>query len=88
MGDHETIAKTLTALGFHSFGNVTTFKGYRKSASGDDQHVTVEISENRSGDMPRYWVKARDDQGRPATGNGHDDLDLALRGVHWQDLDK
>jgi len=88
MVDRDTVAKELKARGFHSFGQVTTFKGYRPDASGEQRRVTVEVWETLNDDMPRYWIEARDEDGREATGNGNDSLALALQTLHWQDLDR
>ncbi len=67
--------------------HVTTFKCYRKTADGRTQEVTVEILDagpEVEGD--RYRCVARSD-GKAASGNPHDRVEVVLSSVHWWDLD-
>jgi ketosteroid isomerase-like protein len=72
--------------------HVTTFKCYRQSADGRTQEVTVEIHDaGPRGDPeaypPRYRCIARSDDGKTASGNSADRIDVVLATLHWQDLD-
>ena len=67
--------------------HVTTFKCYRKSADGRTQEVTVEILDRGLGDSPRYSCVARSDDGKTASGNSADRIDVVLHTLHWGDLD-
>ncbi len=65
----------------------TVFKGNRIDNEGKNLDVTIEIWDaGESSHIPRYNVIARDETGRIATGNGDNDLEVAIDIVHWQDL--
>jgi len=65
--------------------HVTTFKGYR-----NNRELTVEIWDSGPASQlsGRYHIVARDEDGGVATGNPKDDINEALVGVHWFELDK
>lgn len=82
---HKVMGASKTAEMYH----VTTFKGHRENALGETWRVTVEVWDAGpdSSHGLRYTVKASDEKGRKATGNGDKDLGIALMGVHWSNLD-
>ena len=93
MPDIDLVSKTLDIFGVQTIEEVgtsrtTTYKGQRQDASGQLQTITVDVVERLTGSRTRFWIEAHDEHGRTATGNGHDDLRLALVGVHWTDLGK
>jgi hypothetical protein len=70
--------------------HVTTFKCYRETADGGLQEVTVEIHDaGPEMEGARYSCVARtnDDDGKTASGNPHDRVEVVLSSVHWWDLD-
>jgi hypothetical protein len=72
--------------------HVTTFKCYRDAGDGRTQEVTVEIHDtgpkaNPEVDPPRYHCIARSDDGKTASGNSADRIDVVLATLHWWDLD-
>lgn len=55
---------------------------------GRDVSVVVDVLDGGpDAGLRRYLVKARDDEGRSTMGNGASKLDVALNGVHWNNLD-
>ena len=67
--------------------HVTTFKCYRETAGGRTQEVTVEIQdEGPEVEGARYSCVARSDDGKAASGNPADRVEVALSFVHWGDL--
>jgi hypothetical protein len=68
---------------------VRVFKGYRKRKDGGIKEVTIEIHD-RGSELPagRYRVIATDEDGRQASGNGDNALDVVLSTVHWYRLDE
>ncbi len=67
--------------------HVTTFKCYRETRDGGTQEVTVEILDagpEVEGD--RYRCVARSD-GKAASGNPADRVEVVLSSVHWWNLD-
>lgn len=66
---------------------VHTFTGHRKNRAGKMKAVTVEIREEMPGASYRYSVKATDEDGREATGQGGDTVQTALFTTHWDNLD-
>ncbi len=74
----------------HEVYQVTYFKGYRTTKQGDRElEVTFEIHDRgpNAGNL-RYTVIATDEEGRMATGNPDVSIEMALRHVHWYDLDR
>jgi hypothetical protein len=68
--------------------HVTTFKCYRETADKGPKEVTVEIHDAGPGvEGARYSCVARSADGRAASGNPHDRVDVVLSSVHWSDLD-
>ncbi len=68
--------------------HVTEFEGYRKNADGEDAKLKIRVLDNRQKGSPvRYHVEVTDEYGRCATGNPDPDVDLAVSGVHWGNLD-
>lgn len=87
----DSALKKLHAKGIREVRHAHTFKGYRRNALGETVEVTVEILESFGAGLdrgPRYTVTVTDEFGRRATGNGDDDLDVALATIHWNDLDR
>jgi hypothetical protein len=66
----------------HTFGFVRT------SDKRSEHIVNVEVYERISGPGNRFSVVATDENGRQASGNSADKLDVVLATVHWEDLDK
>jgi hypothetical protein len=69
--------------------HVTTFKCYRETADGGPKGITVEIRDSGPEmEGARYSCVARsNDDGKAASGNPHDRVEVALSSVHWWDLD-
>jgi hypothetical protein len=65
---------------------ITTVQGYRNTEAGPIE-VTVELHDRGESADPRWSVVARTDNGRSASGNPDNNLDVALATVHWWDLD-
>ncbi len=66
--------------------HVTTFKCYRETADGGPQEVTVEIHDaGPEVEGARYSCVARSD-GKEASGNSHDRVEVVLSSVHWWKL--
>ncbi len=66
----------------------TTFTGYREDKSGNTQKVEVDILDagpNRP--ELRYTCIAQSEDGKMATGNPESTIDMAILGVHWNNLD-
>ena len=73
---------------FEVYEVIREFEAYRHTKSGEDQKVTVRILDAGPDEgMNRYTVDAESEDGKRATGNAYDTIDMALSGVHWQDLD-
>lgn len=73
--------------GFIDVLHRSTFWCHRRTKSGADQVVTVEILDAGPGKSPRFWVSAKSDDGKEASGNAQDTLNNALALVHWYQLD-
>lgn len=89
MVNRDTVFNELRQRGFFEMYEVSTFKGYRNTADGGVQALTVEVWDrgpNSGGE--RYAVMVTDATGRIETGNPQDDLADALRLVHWRNLDR
>jgi len=69
-------------------GEVRTFTGARRDASGETVNVTVEITDSGMPGDDRWFVMATDDRGRRGGTNGGASLDEALGTVHWEKLDR
>ena len=68
--------------------HVTTFNCLRETADGGQQEVTVEIHDAGPGvEGTRYRCVARSADGKAASGNPHDRVNVVLSSVHWSDLD-
>jgi hypothetical protein len=74
---------------FEVHQKVASFKCYRKTSDGSDQEVVVEVFDSGPEDRPsiRYHVVATSEEGRSATCNGCESIDVALMTVHWNELD-
>ena len=68
--------------------HVTHLRGYRENAAGQVREVNIEVLDRGPGSAGRYQIVATDTDGRVAAGNPEDDLRLAARVVHWNDLDR
>ena len=67
--------------------HVTTVKCYRETADGRTQEVTVEILDvGPEVEDGRYSCVARSDDGKAASGNPADRVEVVLSSVHWSDL--
>jgi hypothetical protein len=69
---------------------VASLKCYRRTASGQEQEVTVQIYDAGPDVNPslRYSVMATSDDGKSATGNPDSTIEMALAHCHWNELDK
>lgn len=67
---------------------IETFRMDRVSPKHGHQKVTVTIRDRGPGNPPRYHVLAQTPEGKCCTGNPNDDLEVALRTVHWFEFDK
>ncbi len=87
--EQETLrAAVQDASGAFELYSVTTFKGYRKRKDGAIKEITVEVLDGGPTDQLRYHVVATDEDGRGASGNPANTLDVVLATVHWGDLDR
>lgn len=95
MDTHEIHKKVEEALGTGEgeLGRVIhTFKCERPFKGGGSKSVVVEILDCGP-DLPerlvhnRYIVTAYDEDGRYATGNGGDTIEVAIATTHWHKLD-
>jgi hypothetical protein len=67
----------------------TEYIVYRHKRGGGVQEVRVEVLDAGPSMGPvRFHVSAKSDDGRTATGNPAESLEIALATVHWGDLDK
>ncbi len=67
----------------------TTFTGYRKDKNGDNQEIEVDILDAGPNEPKvRYTCIARSEDGKMATGNPDSSIEMAILGVHWNNLDK
>jgi hypothetical protein len=87
MEPHVVIAYLNNLPHLFEAAHVTTFKCYREASDGHTQEVTVEILDRGLGDVPRYSCVARSDDGKAASGNSADSVDVVLSTLHWWDLD-
>jgi hypothetical protein len=87
VGPHDVIAYLNNLPRLSEASHVTTFKCYREAADGRTQEVTVEIHDRGPGDAPRYSCVARSDDGKGASGNSNDTLEVVLSTLHWSNLD-
>jgi hypothetical protein len=85
----EILGQIKQASDCFELSQVTTFIGYRKRKPDGEVHkVTIEVWDAGPGTVQRYMVVATDEDGRQASGNPFDRLDLTLDMVHWFDLDR
>jgi len=85
----EMLEMVKKASGAAELYHVTTFRGYRPDEKGNQREITIEVLDMGPGHLAgRYTIVAEDKQGRTATGNGDDSLDVALHIVHWDELDR
>ena len=74
----------LPGLNMDEVYHVTTFRCYRRTKAGDTQLVIVEILDmGPQHPLVRYHCVALTEDGRFATGNPADSIDVALAIVHW-----
>ena len=83
--DKAKVRGVLKANGFLQLYDKTSFWGYRKNDKGIEQELTVDILYSVEDDLYYCFVKTKD--GKEASGNPNSELDLAVAGVHWNDLD-
>jgi len=75
--------------GFFEVYHRTSFQCYRNAKSGAVQEVTVEIFDAGPDHSPnRYHVVATAADGKAASGNPGDSVNVALAFVHWWEFDK
>lgn len=88
MDPFETVAHLQKVAGFFEVYHVTTFTCFRERRDGGGtQEVTVSILDaGPSKPDLRYHVSAKSNDGKSATGNPAERLDVALALVHWGDL--
>jgi|SRR6516225_1591911 hypothetical protein len=88
----ESLRKTLAELqavtGAFEAYHVATFECYRRMKTGSTQIIRVELFDDGSSGTGRFWVRAKSDDGKEASGNPAPSLDMALRFVHWRDLEE
>ena len=88
MDGMDMLPQVKEAAGLEEAYHVTTFRGYRTTARGRHQQVTVEVLDGGPEmGLSRFTVKAYGDDDTTATGNAGDTLHAALRHVHWFRLD-
>lgn len=81
--------KELQGVGFFEVYHKTSFECYRERKSGGVQTVTVEVLDAGPNVHPdsRYHINAIGENGKKATGNPAESIDVLLATVHWWDLD-
>lgn len=85
----EGLAGIQKFAGFFEVYHKVSFQCYRKAKDGRVQEVLVEIHDSGPDHSPnRYHVVATSVDGRSASGNPGDSIDVALAFVHWWELDK
>jgi hypothetical protein len=67
----------------------TSFECYRKAKDGTEQEVLVEILDGGTDVDPqrRYHCSATTKDGKMATGNPAESIEVVLSLVHWDELD-
>jgi predicted RNA binding protein YcfA (HicA-like mRNA interferase family) len=87
--DYSEMINKLKKVGFFEVYHKTSFECYRERKSGGVQTVTVEVLDAGSSVQPslRYHIHAIGEDGKKATGNPADSIDVLLATVHWGDLD-
>lgn len=83
----DDLERVKTAANLDQAYVVTTIKGYR-SDYGPLREITVEIWDAGASSSHRYHVRVRDKHGRFTTGTPAAEIALALREVHWHELDR
>jgi hypothetical protein len=83
--DKAMVRKQLKAHNFHEVYEKTSFWGYRENNKGIMQELDVDILYSVDDDQYYCFVTTKD--GREASGNPYPDLDMAINGVHWNQLD-
>jgi hypothetical protein len=71
---------------------IATFKGSREHKRDGMKSIIIEVLDMGPGGPEnlqpyRFLVRAYDEDGRYATGNGGESIDIAIATVHWGDLD-
>ena len=66
----------------------TYFECYRNAKNGSVQEVLVKILDSGQSEGQRYHCIATSKDGKTATGNPAESIELAISWVHWHDLDK
>lgn len=82
---NETISRITTASGLSEVRQVTTYEGELEGVG----RVEVTVSDRGVGEHSRFSVFARTldlDVEKTAAGNSDAELDVAISGVHWDDL--
>jgi hypothetical protein len=78
-------------LGYGRFSeayHVTTFECYRETKDGRNQRVEVRVLDaGPEAAKLRYSVYATSEDGKAATGNSAETVELAMALVHWGNLD-
>lgn len=90
MSEAEIINHLKKVSGFLEVYHKTSFECSRKAKDGSEQEVLVEILDaGPDVEKPqlRYQCVATTKDGKIATGNPADSIDVALSIVHWHDLD-
>jgi hypothetical protein len=68
---------------------VHRYKAYRDDALGLGREIEIEVLDRGPEfSHSRYGLKARDEDGRVATGNSAATLEEAILLLHWEDLTK
>lgn len=75
--------------GFFEVYQEVSFEAYRHAENGEVQKVNVKILDAGPGaGQERYMCIATSEDGKVASGNPSDHIDVALLIVHWHELDR
>ena len=85
--DDEILGELERVGGLTELARVHTFRGYRLRPDDEIVEVTVEILDRGEGYSGRWTVSIEDDMGNGADSEPEDDLQAAIAGVHWVELD-
>lgn len=89
MAGLESLDILKTAAGAYEAYLRTEYIVYRKNREGVVQEVRIEVLDAGPAMAPiRFHVQAKADNGRTATGNPSESLEIALATLHWEELDR
>ena len=89
MNTDKLISELKKHANFFEVYHKTSFRCFRKAENGNDQEVNVDILDaGPDAGQLRYHCVAKSEDGKMATGNPAESIEIVLFGLHWYDLDK